>query len=82
MALAAAVLRNATGALAPRHADPLALVTPAPGARQPLRWMFALPKRGMSRAATPASSLEDLVLGIVVNGEAVAYPVNHWPTIT
>lgn len=60
---------------------PLALVTASAWfARQNhFEWMFApLPEAGYVRAAdADFVRPEDLVLGAVVNGEAVAYPVNQ-----
>jgi len=60
---------------------PLALVTASAWfARQNhFEWMFApLPDAGYARAAdADFVKPEDLVLGVVVNGEAVAYPVNQ-----
>jgi hypothetical protein len=60
---------------------PLALLTASAWfARQNhFEWMFApLPDAGYVRAANADFvKPEDLVLGVVVNGEAVAYPVNQ-----
>lgn len=60
---------------------PLALLTASAWfARQNhFEWMFApLPDAGYVRAAdADFVEPEDLVIGVVVNGEAVAYPVNQ-----